>query len=272
MTRHRAHPVLVARYDELVVERDAHRSAGRLLRDGAMESSYVDLSDPSHLEFDYMRWMRIVLRVARARRVIHVGGGACALPRALAAEDPASRHEVCEIDPRVLELARAHLGLRRTRGMHVRQADGRAYIAEQPAGGWDAVVIDAFIGAVIPRHLITAEALADAGRVAPLTLVNVLDNRSHVDLRGVAAGLTLVYRHVWALVGRGGNAVVVGAQESLDRLLIRARAAADPSPAELFAPGEMARLTVTATPWRDPVGDPATSAGPSAGRQAPRAR
>ena len=60
-----------------------------------MEASYVDLADPSHLEFDYMRWMRIVLRAARARRVLHVGGGGCALARALAAEDPGGRQEVC---------------------------------------------------------------------------------------------------------------------------------------------------------------------------------
>lgn len=251
MTRNRVRPEVVARCEELVIERDVRRPSGRLLRDGAMESSYVDLADPSHLEFDYMRWMRIVLRVARARRTIHVGGGACALPRALAAEYPAGRQEVCEIDPRVLALAREHLGLRRTRGLHVREADGRAYIAEQRAGRWDAVVIDAFIGAMVPRHLVTAEALAEAARIAPLTLVNVLDNRSHLELRAVAAGLTPVYRHVSALVGRGGNAVVIGARATVDHLLIGARAAADPSPAEVIAPDEMARLIATAVPWRD---------------------
>ena len=65
-----------------------------------MDASYVDLADPSHLEFDYMRWIRIVLRTARARRVVHVGGGACALARALAAEDPGGRQQVCEVDRR----------------------------------------------------------------------------------------------------------------------------------------------------------------------------
>ena len=64
-----------------------------------MDASYVDLSDPSHLEFDYLRWMRVVLGAARARRVLHIGGGGCALPRALAAADPGGLQEVCEVDP-----------------------------------------------------------------------------------------------------------------------------------------------------------------------------
>src|SRR5581483_10616620 len=119
----------MARHGELLAERDPRRPSGRLLRHGDMEASYVDLADPSHLEFDYMRWMRIVLRAARARRVLHIGGGACALPRALAAEDPGGRQEVCESDAGVLAVAREHLGLRRAPGLRVRHAEGRGFIA-----------------------------------------------------------------------------------------------------------------------------------------------
>src|SRR3984885_10624184 len=89
MHRARTAPRMLARYRDLVIERDRLRPSGRLLLQGGMEASYVDLADPSHLEFDYMRWMRIVLRAARARRVIHVGGGAGALPRPPPARDRA---------------------------------------------------------------------------------------------------------------------------------------------------------------------------------------
>ena len=102
----------IDRRGELVVEADPRRPSGRLLRQAGMEASYVDLADATHLEFDYIRWLRIVLRAARARRVLHVGGGACALARALAAEDPGGRQEVCELDADVLAVAREHLGLR----------------------------------------------------------------------------------------------------------------------------------------------------------------
>ncbi len=251
MRRSRGHPELIARRGELVVERDPRRPSGRLLRDGAMDSSYVDLADVSHLEFDYMRWMRIVLRVARARRVVHVGGGACALARALAAADPGGRQEVCEIDPDVLELARAHLGLRRAPGLHVRQADGRDFICTQPGASWDAVAIDAFVGAAVPRRLITAQALSDVARIASLALVNVLDSGAAGELRRVAAGLAQAYPDVWGLGGRGGNTVLVGGRSRVDRRRVGAQAAADPSPARITGPAETARLAATTAPWCD---------------------
>ena len=65
----------LARSGDLIAERDPHDPAGRLLRQGDMDASYVDLADPSHLKFDYLRWMRVVLRAARTRRVLHIGGG-----------------------------------------------------------------------------------------------------------------------------------------------------------------------------------------------------
>jgi hypothetical protein len=207
-----------------------------------MEASYIDLADPSRLEFDYLRWIRIVLQTAHARRILHIGGGACALARALAAADPEGRQEVCEVDADVLALAREHLGLRRTAGLRVRQAEGRAYVAAQPDWSWDAIVIDAFVGARVPRGLITREAFADARRVAPLTLVNVVDTRSPDDVPTVVAGLTDVYEYVWALGGRTDNTIVIGTDKDLSVDHISARVAADPSPAWLFGQAAIARL------------------------------
>ena len=115
-----------------------------------MDASYIDLSDPRQLEFDYLRWFRIVLRIAGARRVLHIGGGACALARALAAEDPHGRQEVCEVDADVLELARRHLGLRRTPGRGVRHTEGRAALRARAGASYDAVAVDAFVGAACP--------------------------------------------------------------------------------------------------------------------------
>jgi hypothetical protein len=236
----RGAPKTVARGD-LVAERDPRRPSGWLLRQCDMDASYVDLADPLHLEFDYLRWIRVVLRVAGARRILHVGGGACALPRALAAEDPGGRQEVCEVDADVLALAREHLGLRRAPGLRVRHAEGRAFIAGQTSGSWDAVVIDAFVGAAIPRRLITMQALIDVARVAPLALINVVDDRSARDVHIVSAGLGHAYPRVWSLGGRAGNTIVVGGVAALDLRRIAARVAADPSPARLTPPSSVAQ-------------------------------
>jgi hypothetical protein len=249
--RRGALPIVVGRRGELVVERDPARPSGRLLRDGGMEASYVDLGDPSHLEFDYLRWMRIVLSAAAARRILHVGGGACTLARALAAADPQGRQEVCEHDGAVLALAREHLGLRRAPGLRVRQADGRAHIAAQPDGSWEAIVIDAYVGAAVPRRLVTVEALADARRVAPLALINVVDNRAAPVVRAVGAGLAQVYPRVWCLGGRSGNTVVAGAVRRLDLARIASAAAADASPARLTPPDELGPVLASTGPFRD---------------------
>ena len=143
------------------------------------------------------------------------------------------------------------LGLRRTPGLRVRQAEGRAFVAAQRDASWDALVIDAFVGATVPRRLITLQALADVARVAPLALVNVVDDRSARDVRAVAAGLATAYPRVWTLGGRAGNTVVAGclAEPDLDR--IGAQAAADPSPARLSAPAAVARLVAATPPLRD---------------------
>jgi hypothetical protein len=244
-------PSTIAEQGDLIVERDPLRPSGRLLRQAGLDASYIDLADPSHLEFDYLRWMRIVLRTAGAQRILHIGGGACALARALAAEFPAGRREVCEADADVLAIAREHLGLRRTPGLRVRHAEGRALIARQPDASWDAVAIDAFLAATVPRQLITLEAATDLGRVAPLALINVLDDRAAREIHAVAAGLARGYRRVWALGARAGNTIVVGSARPLDLDRIAAEAVADPSPARLTRPETMARLISGEVPLRD---------------------
>jgi len=255
MPRRPAIDRVIARVGDLVVERDRHRPTGRLLRQDDMDASYVDLADPRHLEFDYLRWARIVLESVRAKRVIHVGGAGCALARALAAADPQGRHEVVEIDPMVLEVAREHLGLRRAPGLRVRVGDGRERVAAAADDSADAIVLDAFVGARVPRHLITVEALCDAARVAPLTLVNIVDSRALDDTRTIAAALREAYPVVGALGSRGlrgGNVVLVGATGTPPWQRIGARAAADPSPARVTLPPELQRVVAGAAALRDP--------------------
>jgi hypothetical protein len=247
----RSVPEIVAQRGELVAERDPRRPSGRLLRQGDMDASYVDLANPLHLEFDYLRWMRIVLGVIHARRVLHVGGGACALARALAAQHPSGRQEVCEVDAEVLALAREHFGLRRAPGLRVRHAEGRAFIASLGDASFDAVVIDAFVGARVPRRLVTVEALRDVARVAPVALINVVDNRAGQHVQAIAAALAAAYAHVWALGNRVGNTVVIGSVAAPDLDRVAARAAADPAPARLTPPAEGARWAAGAAAAHD---------------------
>ena len=246
----RSRDLVIAQDGELIVKRDPQRPSGRLLRQDDMDASYVDLADPRHLEFDYVRWARLLLRGYGSRHVLHVGGAACSLARALLAEDPSSKHEVFEVDERVLEVARGHLGLRRQPGLRVRVADGRAALETRADDSADAIVIDAFIGARVPHHLVTAEALENCARVASVTVVNVVDTAGWRDARAIAAGLGEAYRHVGALGSgsrRGGNVVLFGAAETSGDRNLESLAAADPAPPRLLAAAQLAG----SAPWRD---------------------
>jgi spermidine synthase len=264
MARRRSAPEILAQAGDLLVQRDADRPSGRLLRQGDMDASYIDLADPRHLEFDYLRRMRDVVEALRARRIVHVGGAGCALARALAASDRAQtrRQHVVEVDPDVVELAREHLGLRRLPGLKVRVADGRAWLGARADASVDALLIDAFVGARVPRHLATAEALADAARVlAPggALAINVVDTPPMDDVRAIAAGLRASFTTVAALGGgpvlrarRQGNVVLVAGHGPLPLERLRVRGAADgASPAALAPPEQVELLCRSTPPWQD---------------------
>jgi spermidine synthase len=262
MRRRRSAPPVVAADGDLAVLRDPRRATGRLLRQADMDASYVDLADPRHLEFDYLRWMAAVVEAVGARRLVHVGGAGGALARSLAAARPDRRQELVEIDPAVVALAREHLGLRRLPGLRVRTGDGRDVIARHADDSADAVLVDAFVGARVPRHLVTAEAVADVARVlAPggVAAINVVDGRGLPDSRAIAASLREAFAAVAALGPaavvhgrRAGNVVLVAGHGPLPLERVRAAVAADASPALVLEPGELAALCTA--PWRDLVG------------------
>jgi spermidine synthase len=264
MARRRSAPEVLATTGDLAVLRDADRPTGRLLRQGDMDACYVDLADPRHLEFDYLRWMAVVAEAVEAREIVHVGGAGCALARALAARRPGGgglRQEVVEIDPAVVELARAHLGLRRAPGLRVRTGDGREAIARRADASADAILVDAFVGARVPRHLAAAAALADMARVlrpGGVVAINVVDPPGLPDTRAIAAGMEAVFATVIALGPtavvrgrRGGNVVLAAGHGPLPLARIRARAAADRSPALLLAGEEVRSLTRGTAAWSD---------------------
>jgi spermidine synthase len=263
MARRRSGPEILAELGDLVVQRDTERPTGRLLRQGEMDASYIDLADPRHLEFDYLRRMRDIVEALRARRIVHIGGAGCALARSLAATDRTRtrRQEVIEVDADVVALAREHLGLRKLPGLKVRIADGRAHLASRPDASADALLIDAFVGARVPRHLATSAALSDAARIvapAGVLAINVVDAPPMDDVRAIAAGLREHFATVAALgagpVLRGrrqGNVVLVAGHGPLPLERLRVRAAADASPATLAGPAEVELLCRSTPPWQD---------------------
>ncbi|MFD0824016.1 spermine synthase, partial [Micromonospora zhanjiangensis] len=68
---------------------DPARPGGRILLLDGVEQSYVDVTDPTYLHFDYVRRMASVIDTATPAgaplRALHLGAGGLTLPRFVAA-------------------------------------------------------------------------------------------------------------------------------------------------------------------------------------------
>jgi predicted methyltransferase len=165
---------------ELVPDAD-RGTAWTLLLDGAPQS-YVDLADPTHLEFEYVRRMAIAIDLiapaGEPLRVLHLGGGALTLPRYVAATRPGSAQRVVEIDGPLVELVRKTLPWDKEARIRVRVADAREALAGMRDAGYDVIVVDVFAGARTPAHLTSVEFIREVARVlapAGWMVANVAD-------------------------------------------------------------------------------------------------
>src|SRR4051794_16068979 len=146
---------------------DADRPAGWLLTVDRIRQSYVDLDDPTYLDFEYVQAIADVLDALPPGplAVTHVGGGACTLARYLAATRPGSPQIVLEPDRELTALVRARLPMPRGARVRVRPVDGRTGIAALRDASADVVVLDAFNGGRVPGSVTTSEFLTDVARV-----------------------------------------------------------------------------------------------------------
>jgi SAM-dependent methyltransferase len=244
---------------------DADRDGSwQLLLDGVPQS-HVDLVDPTHLEFEYVRRMGHVLDLAaepgRALDVVHLGGGALTLARYVAVTRPGSRQRVVELDEALTDLVRRELPLPRTARVRVRAADAREGLAALPAASADVVLVDVFAGARTPAHLTTVEFATDIARVlrpGGVTAWNVSDGPPLRFVRAEAATLRAVFAHVALLAEPGtlrgrrfGNTVAVGSDAELPIAALTRRCAGDPMPSRVVSDDELDRFLGQVAPVTD---------------------
>ncbi|MFG1899852.1 spermidine synthase [Micromonospora carbonacea] len=267
MGRRRGADRVTARVDtgeaELVPDPDRPRSF-TLLLDGAPQS-HVDLADPTHLEFEYVRRLAAALDLIAPAgaplRVLHLGGGALTLPRYVRVTRPGSTQRVCEVDAALVDLVRRELPWPADPRLRVRVADARAALESTRDAGYDVVVADVFAGARTPAHLTSVEYLAEVARVlAPggWYLANVADGPPLRHARAQVATVRAVLPRA-CLVGdaavlrgrRYGNLVLVAGRVEPPVPELTRRAAGDWFPGRVLAGDELDRFAGGAAVVRD---------------------
>ncbi|HJQ90459.1 MAG TPA: fused MFS/spermidine synthase, partial [Acidimicrobiia bacterium] len=206
---------------------DTARPSGRLLILDRGHNSYVDLEDPTHLEFRYIRVMADLIDVEMPSGpidVVSIGGGGFTLPGYLAATRPGTEHRVLEIDASLVDIGRRHLGFEDEAEVIV--DDARRSITEIAPGSVDVVVGDAFTGLTVPWHLTTVEfveMIGDSLTPGGFYTVNVIDRPEARFARAEVATLREVFDHVAVFApegyftgDRGGNYVLVGSDDPID--------------------------------------------------------
>lgn len=239
-------------------------SAWLLTVDGAPQS-YVDLADPTYLEFEYARRLAHVVDCAAAEGepldVLHLGGGALTLPRYTAVTRPGSRQDVVDADRPLLALVAEHLPLPEGSGISVHGADARAWLEAAPDACADLLIGDVFGGSRVPAHLTSVEYAREVARVlrdGGTYAANLADSAPFGFLRSQLATFAEVFDEL-ALIAepsvlrgrRFGNVVLVASRRGIDTATLARRTASDAFPARVEYGAALRRLIGGATAVRD---------------------
>jgi spermidine synthase len=226
-------------YHCAVVVTDPDRASGRVLMLDGAPHSYVDLADPTYLDWDYAKAVASVIEAAypegQSLRVYHIGGGGLTLPRYLEDLRPGTSSLVSEIDPGVVKIDTEQLELKTGEGIEVRVEDARLGLVRLADDSRDLVVGDAFGGVSVPWHLTTREAVREVARVLTeegVYVINLLDYGPLAFARAEVATLSETFDHV-ALATEadtlthgekaGGNLVVIASNAPVDVASIATR-------------------------------------------------
>ncbi|GHF77947.1 fused MFS/spermidine synthase [Streptomyces sp. NRRL_ISP-5395] len=244
---------------------DVDRDRAWLLTVDDAPQSYVDLDDPSYLEFEYVRRLAHVVDGAAEPGapldVLHLGGGALTLPRYVAVTRPGSRQDVVEADRALLRLVREHLPLPDESGVALHAADARQRLEATAPASVDLLIADVFGGSLVPAHLTSVEYARAAGRALRedgVYAANLADSAPFAFLRSQLANFAAVFPEL-ALIGepavlrgrRFGNVVLLASHAPIDVDPLVRGCAADAFPARVTHGAALTRFLGGARPVAD---------------------
>jgi spermidine synthase len=244
--------------------RDPRRKGGWTLLFEEVQQSYVDMTDPTHLSFEYARRIGSVAdTIAPAGaplRVLHLGGGAFTMPRYVTATRPGSTQVIVERDRQLAEFVQRVVPLADATGVSFVFGDARRVVSDIPASTYDLVIGDVYDAAEMPQSVSDVTFAAEVARVLRsdgVYALNVADLAPLAFSRGQAATLRTAFDDVCLLVrpellrGRRFGNVVFAAAKAPDRLPVARLAAVlgrDRQPAQVVSGAGLDLLAAGADP------------------------
>ena len=249
---------------------DPYVTGAWLVRKDGADQSWIDPTDPTRLEFDYMKRISWLIETwadehgygeSGRLRVVHIGGAGMSLARWLAVTRPTSPQIVLEPDADLTEAVRAIAPLPSRSGIKVRPVDGRAGLAVMPDSYAQVVILDAFQNGQVPAELIQPSAMTEIRRVLSddgLLTINLVDSHPHAWARRVLATVMKEFT-ITCLIGepslmkshRVTNLVVGASLKDFSVNQLARRAARAAFPCQVLADDELSRWLGGARPFSD---------------------
>lgn len=216
------------KYHCIDIEAESGSPSGHLLLDGVY-NSYVDVDDPTHLEYGYTEWIADAIDATNPGRrpleIVFVGGGGLTLPRWLLATRPGSKAQVLEVDGEIVDFVEERFGVRESEDLRVTIGDARMTMRDLESDSADVVVGDAFSGYTVPWHLTTTAWQEEVKRVLDadgVYALNMIDEGPLDLIEAEAATLLDAFPYVRMVAfpgedGRpyGGNFVFIASERRL---------------------------------------------------------
>src|SRR3954464_11349505 len=254
--------------------RDLERDTGWTLMVEGAEQSYVDVEDATHLEFEYMQHIALVVDAVfddeQTLSALHLGGGACTLPRWLAATRPGSVQTVIESSPQLRDAVKP---LGRVAGCEVVLDDAVEALERDPDAGRDLVIWDLYDGPRLVTSTLNVQTVQQMRRVLRadgLAVFNLSDATPFDVVRPVVAAVNAVFDDALLIAEptilrgrRSGNCVLVAADRALPVPTVRRRAAAAVTRGRVLAGEQLEAFRAGATPPTEdrPLPEPDEAAG-----------
>lgn len=214
-------------YSCAIVRVDDDRPSGRTLILDRVRNSYVDLEDPTYLEFRYIKLIVDIIETESPPGpldMVSIGGGGFTLPGYVEQTRPGSENTVLEIDRELVEIGRDELAL--SDDVEVVVEDARISLRGIPEDSADVVIGDAYSGASVPWHLTTVQfntQIEGVMKPGGVYVMNVIDYGELDFIRSEAATLRQVFSDValfapasYLAGDAGGNFILVAANRPID--------------------------------------------------------